>query len=497
MESRSSSALGACDLLLLGAVTGLPWFWGGVGLDAYRAAAAVVALAAGLALARGGASGLGLGRGTLWLLPAFLLGAFAVLQSAPLPRSWVRAVSPEAASVQSSAFGGEGQGAAAWLRGLESEARALVPEASPPATPGDAILALGPQAPAPPRRFTLSLQPDATFERACWYFALLLAFLLVLRRTASERRARAYRAALFAMFGALAVVSTLNRLTAPRLLLWLRDAPPDAKPFGPYVNPSHFGGVMELAVPWLLGCGLLAFARRHETGRRFDARFLMLGGAAMCAAAALFAASKMAAITIGVASTVLIAIAIASHRGRGRTALLAGTVVAALALGALAVSGPLRGRIVDFEAVHQGEVSRNVRGLVWSAGLRMARDYPVSGSGFGAFGEIFPAYLPRGESGRWQQAHNDYLEVYLGGGVVAAGLVLWLAVAFGARLARALRAHAAQGRLLPALGLALGLLALAVHETVDFNLQIPANALLFVVIAAMGVAPLSRSERAG
>jgi hypothetical protein len=39
----------------------------------------------------------------------------------------------------------------------------------------------------------------------------------------------------------------------------------------------------------------------------------------------------------------------------------------------------------------------------------------------------------------------------------------------------------------------LGLLALAVHEAVDFNLQIPANALLFVAIAAMAVSPLAGS----
>jgi hypothetical protein len=49
---------------------------------------------------------------------------------------------------------------------------------------------------------------------------------------------------------------------------------------------------------------------------------------------------------------------------------------------------------------------------------------------------------------------------------------------------------------LPRLGLTLGLIALAVHETVDFNLQIPANALLFVVLAAIAVAPLTREGNA-
>ena len=480
--------LGAEDVLLLAAVVGLPWFFGGVGLDAFRSAAALVALAAGWALVRHGASGLGLGRRTLWLLPAFLLGAWASAQTFPLPRSWVATLSPRAASIQLSAFGPEGQGGAAWLRQIENDARARVPEAGAVAAGRTGALDLGPEAPAPPKRFTLSLQPEATQERVCWYAALLLAFLLAHRRTANERRAAVYRVTLFVSFGMLACIGILTHVTAPGRLLWLRAASPETRPIGPYVNPSHFGGAMELAVPWLLGYGLWALASRSAT-QRPDARFLALAGAGVGAAAALLAASKMAAVTIGVASVVLIAVAI--RRGRRRWVLLGGTAAAALLMGAIGLYGPLSGRLADFEAVHQGAFSPNVRALAWSAGLRMARDYTLTGSGFGAFSEIIPAYLPRGDSESWLQLHNDYLEVYLAGGLVAVALVVWLAVAFVARAVRVVRSEFACDRGLPALGLALGLLALAAHEAVDFNLQVPANALLFVVIAAMGVSPLA------
>jgi len=485
--SEVAGRLGAEDVLLLAAVVGLPWFWGGVGLDAYRTAAALVALAAGWALVRHGASGLGLGRRTLWLLPAFLLGAWALAQTVPLPRPWVATLSPKAASIQLSAFGPEGQGAAAWLRQIEDDARARVPEAASAVAASAGALDLGPEAPAPPRRFTLSLQPDATLECACWYAALLLAFLLAHRRTADERRAAVYRAALFASFGVLACVGILNHVTAPDRLLWLRAIPPDTRPFGPYVNPSHFAGVMELAVPWLLGYGLWALAARGATHRGPDAGVLALAGAGVGAAAALLAASKMAAATIGVASVVLIAVAI--RRGRRRRIVLASAVAAALFLGAIALYGPLRGRVADFTAVQRGGLSTSARGLAWTAGLRMAGDYTLTGSGFGAFSELIPAYLPRGDSGSWLQLHNDYLEVYLAGGLVAVALVAWLAVAFVVRVARAVRSESARGHVLPSLGLVLGLVALAVHETVDFNLQVPANALLFVVIAATSVAP--------
>jgi O-antigen ligase len=486
--AETPGALGAEDVLLLAAVVGLPWFWGGVNLAAYRTAAAVVASAAGWALFRRGFSGLAVGRGTLWLLPALLLGAFAFAQTVPLPRSWVAALSPKAASIQAGAFGPEGQPGAAWLRQIEDDARARVPEAAS-ALAGDAGgLDLGPGAPAAPNRFTLSLQPGATLERAFWYAALLLAFLLASGRAVNERRGGVYRATLFVSFVVLAVVGILNHLAAPDRLLWLRVVPEGTRPFGPYVNPDHFAGAMELAIPWLLGYGLDASAQRSAADRVRARWILAVAGAVICGAAALLAASKMGSATIGVACVVLIAVA--TRRGRGRRFLFAGTVSAAVLLGAVAFYGPLRERIHEFAAVREGIQQSSSRVLAWTAGIRMAEDYPLAGSGFGAFSDVIPGYLPRGDSASWLQMHNDYLEVYLAGGLIAAALVVWLALAFMTRLGRVVRSGLARDRGLSSLGLALGLFALAVHEAVDFNLQVPANALLFVVIAAMGVSPL-------
>jgi O-antigen ligase len=488
--SERAGALGAEDVLLLAAVVVLPWFWGGVELDAYRTAAAIVALAAGWALVRHGFAGLGLGRRSLWLLPAFLLGAFAFAQTVPLPRAWVARLSPKAASIQTSAFGLEGQDAASWLRRIEDDARARVPEAAAAIAGGSSALDIGAEAPAPPKRFTLSLHPEATLELAFWFAALLLAFLLVSSRTANGRRAGIYRATLFFSFGALALVGILSHLTAPDRLLWQRPAPEGTRPFGPYVNPSHFAGAMELAVPWLLGYGLGALPHRRTADRKPGGGVVALAAAAVGAAAALLAASKMGAAAIGVAATILIAITI--RQARGRWYLLAGSSLVALALAGIAAYGPLAGRLADFESSQRG-ISTGARGQVWTAALRMAGDYVLTGSGFGAFSDLIPAYLPRGDSGLWLQLHNDYLEVFLAGGVVAAALIGWLAVAYVSRVARAVRLEFVGRRGLPSLGLSLGLLALAAHEAVDFNLQVPANALLFVVIAAIGLSPLAAS----
>ena len=79
------------------------------------------------------------------------------------------------------------------------------------------------------------------------------------------------------------------------------------------------------------------------------------------------------------------------------------------------------------------------------------------------------------------EAHNDYLQVLLDLGLVGVSLVFpLLAIVFRRALARADRSP---------LDLALlgSLLGLAAHALVDFNWQIPANALTYIALAAIVV----------
>ncbi len=125
----------------------------------------------------------------------------------------------------------------------------------------------------------------------------------------------------------------------------------------------------------------------------------------------------------------------------------------------------------------------------------MLGDFAVTGSGFGSFRDVFPAYLPAGEYKRWNRMHNDYLEVALEGGLVAAVLLAWLIWNYWRRVLRGLRGRSGTADYAH-LGLVLGLLALSVHALFDFNHQIPANALLFTTMAAVALAPFERRQAA-
>ena len=122
---------------------------------------------------------------------------------------------------------------------------------------------------------------------------------------------------------ALAFVGLLHAATGDGTLLWIRSVRSDAAPFGPYVNPYNFAGLMELAVPWL---AVYALATSHRVGGGVMglARTPIFGaGALVCLVAALAAASKASAVLLAGSLTVL---AIAAAPGSETACSTASTV---------------------------------------------------------------------------------------------------------------------------------------------------------------------------
>jgi O-antigen ligase len=117
--------------------------------------------------------------------------------------------------------------------------------------------------------------------------------------------------------------------------------------------------------------------------------------------------------------------------------------------------------------------------------LQLVADRPWFGHGGSTFYTVFPRFKTAASPLLWDHAHNDYVEVASDTGLV--GLALWvgLGLATAVRSARLLRDS--QPRLNRGVGAAalMALCSIGLHSMVDFNLQIPANALTLVVILAL------------
>jgi len=136
------------------------------------------------------------------------------------------------------------------------------------------------------------------------------------------------------------------------------------------------------------------------------------------------------------------------------------------------------------ERIAQTTVESEDRDEVARYAVNMWKDYPVFGSGLGSFPVVFPRYSGAGTQESYTHAHNDYLEFGAETGALGLALLgLMVAMSFGA----ALRAqYLRRDPLMRGLSFAamMGMLALMIHSGVDFNLQIPANALTFMLLLA-------------
>lgn len=330
-----------------------------------------------------------------------------------------------------------------------------------------------------------------------------------------EARQRFRRIA--ALLGLLTAGFALVQLTYPSSRIYGLFAPLETgsqQLLGPFVNRNHFAAYMLLVIP--MAALLLTRARRslrHRLGPRPNLRRLLLGLGSPEGTRILYAllppfvcvAGLLASTSRGGLLGLLAGLAVAVTARRGRAWLSLGAWVGSLALVALASFG-----IERVEARFATAASdRAGRTVVWRDALQRMNGYWARGSGFNTFAwamsRAVPFELPVGATpwpsdlrtpvasptGAWpafrvpaqaegivwyREAHNDYLQVLVETGLPGLLIALWGAAA-------CLRAAERDPWLTASIA---GLLA---HEIVDFPLQIPAVAALFVVLAALRPLP--------
>lgn len=158
----------------------------------------------------------------------------------------------------------------------------------------------------------------------------------------------------------------------------------------------------------------------------------------------------------------------------------------------------LLGSMFDLDKVmariEKSGLATESRDEVVRSALTMIPDFWLTGSGAGTFAYIFPAYKQEYIFGFYDLAHNDYLQIFLEAGLIGAlPLLFYLLLALKRSLAL-VRQH--RSRLLAGIGFStiMTVISLLIHSSVDFNLQIPANIILFVAILALPWIALNISE---
>lgn len=390
--------------------------------------------------------------------PAFvLLGLWIAEQGVhvvPLPPSWVGVLSPEAARMHA-------------LVDVLGTARETL---------------------------TVSVDPYASKVSLLKTLAYAACFFLTLALLNSRARIVAFARVLVYVAVVHSIYAVLMHLSGAQQEFFGTKINHAAQASGTFVNRNHFAGYLEMMLALGIGLLIAGLSDRHaDSWRRLVRNVIewllspkMVLRLSLCVLViALTTTHSRMGNTAFFASLLLagaIGIALSRHATRSTVVLLASLVVIDLLIvGSWFGMEKLAARI---EQTTQREIQQREE----PAGhvLAVIGDYPVLGAGPGTFYVVFEGYRPESVRDYFDYAHNDYAQFAAESGLPGLGL-LGLFVALS--LACALRAHGRRrDPLMRGMSFAciMGVAAILIHSTADFNLQIPANAVYFVVLLALG-----------
>lgn len=280
----------------------------------------------------------------------------------------------------------------------------------------------------------------------------------------------------------IAVIGLIQSAHGNTLVLGFRKVGYGHSPFGPYYNNGHAASL--LAICALVGIGLLGSGVARALGRARAGE----------SPADAYAVQAVLAFLLGV-----IVLALISTRNRGSLLALwaASLAVGFLSCGFLKRTAPRWGARAVILAVYLGAagtalhlgllgrgaaVSIPVRLSMYYSGLRLLADAPLWGTGLGTVITVFEPYKEPQVVGIVDHVHNDWLELPLEAGVAAAAFMLAALLVGAWRVYSGwMREPALERRLLIGGGIA-SVMCFLLHAMVEFTWQIPANAVLFLLI---------------
>jgi O-antigen ligase len=403
------------------------------------------------------------------LLPAAGLVLFVLLQLTPLPREILEAVAPANAAMHRD-FGLAGD--TSWK--------------------------------------TVSVHPWATRQELLRVIAYLAVFFVIINHYRDREMIKRLVRSVIMMGAFLIVIAIAQKATWNGRVLWFypveahQESARNLVIWGPYINRNHFAGYLEMVIPLVLATSFYHAAKlgkgRHIpqmkklsavlSSRRFpDVTLYGLLGLVMIAT--LFATLSRGGI-LGVLCGLLFFFGLARSRGRlkKRVDLFAMLGMVLLLMLVVAAWSQIEKR---FEQL--GEEQTLQRSLVWSDSLNIVKDFPLFGTGLGTFGDIYPKYQTHSSLVLYDRAHNDYVEALTDLGAIGFLLVALPIVLYGMIVYRTWKERNRTYIQIVGAGSMASLAAMAVHSIMDFNLHIPANALLLTIIAGIAYATVFSEKR--
>jgi O-antigen ligase len=268
--------------------------------------------------------------------------------------------------------------------------------------------------------------------------------------------------------------------------VWNYTVNPDFGASGTYISRNHLGGFLEMLLP--LGLAYTLTSRLKPVLKVFlgYASLVILAGVAVTV-------SRGAYVSTGLAMVLFFGTLLLS-----RTYRLPSLVLLVVLLGAgvyfLPKSFPVRARFLPI-AHGLGRIETDTRYVLWRAAIRVWQENVWWGVGPAHYDYRFRQFRPVEIQMRPGWVHNDYLNALAEWGIAGAALVASAWVLLGLGVVRTwpfvrgsprdLGGERRSNKFAFVLGASIGLAAILAHSLVDFNMHIPANAILAIALMAL------------
>lgn len=326
--------------------------------------------------------------------------------------------------------------------------------------------------------FRITVYPFLTWTGILRWGAIAVVF-FVATQVFRERRDLRVLTWFLIVFGFLvAVEGIIQYFTSTGSIYWLRQLSA-GEPFGPYVNRNHFAGLMELLAP--IGMAFLAFR-----GVRRDLVPLVVLFTLVPIGSLFLTASRGGIVAFLIEVGILGVLFIFRKSQKSK-------IVPAIALVLLVVAmvgwlGATRA-IGRFLPNTPGEATLPRRWSMFKGAAHIFLAHPLTGTGLGTLVVVFPGYETDYDGKVVDHAHNDYIETLADMGIPGGLLGLGFLLVLFRRGVGALESEQSHFSFAFHAGALTACVGLLFHSLVDFNFQIPSNALIFLIQAGLAVSP--------
>ena len=322
----------------------------------------------------------------------------------------------------------------------------------------------------------LTLSPDMTWRSALALVPPVAMFLAALTGPPPLRR---HLIGLSLAVGVLGILLGATQLASGGERFYPWETTSAGSVTGFFANRNHLASMLLTTLPFAVVFG--AARLRRWDGNRLPLWFATLFAGLVVVALAAIRSRAGVMLFVPVMGLSLFAAWIAAGRGRPAPALLVlfGATGAALTAVAVMALPPILARFETQDAP-EGRFER------WPIIAEAAQTYLPVGSGFGSFDAVYRSVEPLNQldGSFFNQAHNEYLEIWLEAGWLGAALILAFLLWYVRRTWTAWKAPPSGERdLQRAASIAIGVLLL--HSIGDYPLRTTTLAVLFALFCGL------------